>query len=51
MSKFCCINDLIRFMIKEAEKLKKGSVQEKNLFIIHDASVLMTSKETITWMK
>ena len=26
MSKFCCIPDIIRFMINEAEKLMKGSV-------------------------
>ena len=51
MSKFCCITDLIRFMMKEAEKLMKGSVHEDNLFIVHDALVLMTAKETIEWMK
>ena len=51
MSKFCCITDLIRFMRKEADKLMKGSVHEDNLFIVHDALVLMTSKETIKWMK
>ena len=50
-SKFCCITDLIRFMMKEAEELIKGSVHEGKLFIIHDALVLMTSKETIKWMK
>ena len=38
-------------MMKEAEKLMKGSVHEDDLFIIHDSSVLMTSKETIVWMK
>ena len=51
MSKFCCITDLIWFMIKEAENLMKGSVREDDLFIVHDALVLMTSKGTITWMK
>ena len=51
MSKLCCITDLIRFMMKEAEKLMKGSVHEDDLFIVHDALVLMTSKEKITWMK
>ena len=51
MSKFCCITDLIRFMMKEAEKRMKGSVQEDNLFIVHDALVLMKAKETIKWMK
>ena len=45
MSKFCCITDLIRFMMNEAEKLMKGSVHEDDLFIVHDALVLMTSKE------
>ena len=47
MSKFCCITDLIRFMMKEAENLIKGSVHEEDFFIFHDALVLMTAKETI----
>ena len=51
MSKFCCITDLIRFMMKEEENLMKGSVNEDDFFIIHDALVLMTAKETIEWMK
>ena len=38
-------------MMKEAEKLMKGSVCEDNLFIVHDALVLMTLKENIKWMK
>ena len=51
MSKLCCITDLIRFMMKEAENLMKGSVHEDYFFIVHDALVLMTAKETIQWMK
>ena len=51
MSKFCCITDLIRFMMKEAENLMKGSVHEDDFFIVHDALVLMTAKDTIQWMK
>ena len=51
MSKFCCITDLIRFMMKEAENLMKGSVNEDDFFIVHDSLVLMTAKETIKWMK
>ena len=51
MSKFCCITDLIRFMMKELENLMKGSVHEDDFFIVHDALVLMTAKETIEWMK
>ena len=51
MSKFCCITDLIRFMMKEAENLIKGSVHEDDFFIVHDALVLMTAKEKIKWMK
>ena len=51
MSKFCCITDLIRFMMKEAEKLMKGSVHEENLFIVHGDLVLTTAKETIKWIK
>ena len=38
-------------MMKEAENLMKGSVHEDDFFIVHDALVLMTAKETIEWMK
>ena len=51
MSKFFCITDLIRFMMKESEKLTKWSVHEEDFFIVHDALVLITAKETIEWMK
>ena len=51
MSKLCCITYLIRFITKEAEKLMKGSVHEDDLFIVHDALVLMPAKETIECMK
>ena len=51
MSKFCCISDLTRFMMNEAENLMKGSVHEENFFIVHDALVLMTAKEAINWMR
>ena len=51
MSKFCCITDLIQFMMREAEKLMKGYVHENDLFILHYYLLLMTAKGTITWMK
>ena len=51
MSKFCCIDDLIRFMMNEAETLMKGSVHEEDFYIVHNALVLMTANETIKWMK
>ena len=51
MSKFCCITNLIRFMINEAEKLTKGSVYEDTFFIVHDTLVLMIAKEKINWMR
>ena len=51
MSKFVCITDLIRFMMDEAENLMKGSVHEDDFYIVHNALVLMTAKETINWMK
>ena len=51
MSKFCCITDLIRFMMKEEENLIKGSLNEYDLYIAHDAILLMTAKETIKWTK
>ena len=37
--------------MNEAEKLTKGSVNEDDLYIVHDALVLMTAKETINRMK
>ena len=51
MSKFCCFTDLIRFMMKEAENLMKGSVHKDDFFIVHDALVLITAMETIERMK
>ena len=51
MSKFCCITDIIRFIMKEAENLMKGSVHEDYFFIVHDDLVLMTAKEKIERMK
>ena len=42
---------MIGFMVKEGEKLMKGSVHEDDLFIVHDDVVLMIEKETITWMR
>ena len=51
MSKFCRITDMIQFMMKQAEKLMKVSMHEDDYFIVHDALVLMTAKETISWIK
>ena len=41
MSKLFCITDMIRFLMKEAEKLMKWSVHGDNFFILYDASFLM----------
>ena len=38
-------------MMKEVEKMMKGSVHEDYLFIVYDGLVLMTSKETIERMR
>ena len=50
MSKFCCITNLICFMMNEVEKPMKGSVNEDNFYIFHIALVSMTAKEPINWM-
>ena len=50
MSKFCCISDLIRFMVNVAEKLMNGSVHEEDFFVVHDALVLMIAKGKINCM-
>ena len=44
MSKFCCITNLICFMMNEVEKLMKGSVHKDDLFIVNDVLTLMTAK-------
>ena len=51
MLELCCITDLIRFMMKEAEKMTKESVHEDDFFIVYDTLVLMTAEEKITWTK
>ena len=51
MSELFCITDMIRFMMKEAEKLMKGYVHEDGFLVVCDDLVLMTSKETIKWIK
>ena len=50
MSKLCCIADLIWLMMNESKKLVKGSVHKDNIFIVHDALVLIKAKEKLTWM-
>ena len=49
--KFCCSSDLIRFMVKEGEKIMKGSFYEDDFLMVHDALVLMTTNMTITWTR
>ena len=39
ISKLCCITDLIRIMMKEAENLMEGSVHKDDFFIVHDTLV------------
>ena len=51
MSKFCCITNLIRFIMKEVDNPITGYVHKDDLFIVHDDLVLMTAKNTIEWMK
>ena len=42
MLKLCGITDLIKFMMKEAEKLLKGFVHHEHFSIVQDALMLMT---------
>ena len=51
MSKLCCITTLIRFIKNEAENMMKGLVHEDDFYILHDALVLIATKETIALMK
>ena len=41
VSKFCCVTDLIQFMMNEADNMMKGSVHEDDFFIVYDTLVLM----------
>ena len=50
ISKFCYISDMIRFMVKEGDKIIKETVHEDGFLIVHDALLLMTVKTKITWM-
>ena len=50
ISKLFCISDLIWFMVKEGEKIMKGSVHE-DFCIVHAALVIMTANTTITCMR
>ena len=45
------ITDLNIFLMNEAEEPMKGSAHEDNLFIVHDALVLIKEKETINRMR
>ena len=47
MSKLCCITDLIRFMMREAENLIKGSVHEDDFFIVSFAVIKTRASWTI----
>ena len=51
MLKFCCITNIIRFIMNEAEKLMKWSLHDDDFFIVHNALVLMSAKEKINWMR
>ena len=44
MSKFCCITELIQFMMKEGDKLMRGYVHEEDFFIVRYDLVLITEK-------
>ena len=45
ISKLFCITALIRFINNDAEKLMKRPAHKDDLFIVHDALVLMAAKE------
>ena len=50
MSKFYYITDIIWIMMTKSEKVMKGYVHENDLFIAHDALVLITAKEIVKWV-
>ena len=49
VSRLCCISDLVRFMVREGQKIMKGSVHEDDFLIVHRVLQLVTAKSMITW--
>ena len=48
---FCSINELIDHMFTESEKMFKGTINEDDYAVYHDALSLMTANEPIEYMK
>jgi hypothetical protein len=51
MSPYVCVKDIVEHIYKESEKAFKNTKYESNCIFYHDALLLMTAKETISWMK
>ena len=51
LNKFCCIKELVIHIVDESKAMFKGTDHENNWFFYHDALSVMTSADTIAWMR
>ena len=51
LNKFCCIKELVIHIVDESKAMFKGTDHENNWFFYHDALSMMTSADTIVWMR
>lgn len=51
MSAYCCITNLVEWIIELCKKMFEGTSHENNWFFYHDALSQLTAKDTVEWMK
>ena len=51
MQPYVCITDLVMHMVNATKKVMRGTKFEGRELFFHDALSLMTTKETVSWMK
>ena len=51
MRGFECIKYLMQHVYNESKRIMEGKEYKENWVFYHDALLLMTTKDTITWMK
>ena len=51
MNKYVCVTSLIKHIYEESKRIMEGTIHENDWYFYHDALSLMTSAESIEWMK
>ena len=51
MTTSCCINDLINHIFQKSKEIFVGTVHEHDWFVYHDALSLLTSQQSIDYMR